>query len=411
MTLGRPGFGSFLSFWPSVLCGAAGFNQSLNFTVMVSLNCYIGGRKCAVAMSDDSIVLFSHSAKWDDGTRFANMLGWKFARRFSVVGFPGSLAEAAGRVASRLGLPYCCEGSYEFDQIRANIRKVTKHSRRSVVRSVPAEPVPVEPAVVVPVPEPVPVPVPVKSDEIKHAIFDDVCAMVRESVPVYLWGPAGSGKNHICEQIARELGLDFYYTNTVTQEYKLTGFMDAGGRYVETDFYRAFKNGGLFMLDEMDASCPDALIVLNSALANRYFAFPCGTVKAHPDFRVIAAGNTLGTGATEQYNGRTKIDAATLDRFLVEFMDYDPRVEVKLAAGNTEVLSFIRDLRRASKQTGVNVVLGYRAISKAVKFAKVFSPAKIIDTCICGFVQQDERRVLYGALSDKSNKYAAALVA
>lgn len=381
---------------------------------MKTLNSYIGGRKCAVALDGASIVLFSHSSRWDDGTRFANMLGWKFARRFPVAGLPGSLAEAAAYVGGLLALPVVVEGSSEYDAIRAAIRRVTKHSRRSGAAAkvpTPAEVVPVP--VPVPVPDPIPAPTRAKIDgEIYHKEFDKVVKFVEAGVPVYLYGPAGSGKNHICEQIAKYLGLDFYYTNTVTQEYKLTGFVDAGGVYQETNFFRAFKNGGLFMLDELDASCPDALICLNAALANRYFEFPgVGTVQAHPDFRVIAAGNTLGTGATEQYNGRTKIDAATLDRFIPDFLDYDPRVEAVLSRGNTELLEFIRDLRAAAGRTGVNIVCGYRAISKAVKFADVLSPVDVVNNCVAGFVQSDERRILYGALNNKSNRYAAALVA
>lgn len=69
------------------------------------------------------------------------------------------------------------------------------------------------------------------------------------------------------------MGLDFYFTNAVSQEYKLTGFIDANGKYQETQFYKAFTQGGLFFLDEMDASIPEVLVILNAAIANRYFDF------------------------------------------------------------------------------------------------------------------------------------------
>lgn len=63
-----------------------------------------------------------------------------------------------------------------------------------------------------------------------------------------------------------------------------------------SSMYKAFKYGGLFMLDEMDASIPEVLIILNAAIANRYFDFPApiGYVEAHPNFRVVSAGNTFG---------------------------------------------------------------------------------------------------------------------
>ena len=159
----------------------------------------------------------------------------------------------------------------------------------------------------------------VKVDGVQHEKFETVLKFVANNEPVFLTGAAGSGKNVLCKQVAQALGLDFYFTNAVTQEYKLTGFTDANGNYQPTQFYKAFTQGGVFMLDEMDASIPEVLIILNAAIANRYFDFPApiGYVEAHPNFRVIAAGNTTGNGADFEYVGRNQLDAASLDRFAV----------------------------------------------------------------------------------------------
>jgi hypothetical protein len=46
---------------------------------------------------------------------------------------------------------------------------------------------------------------------------------------------------------------------------------------------------------------------------------------------VCAAANTYGTGADALYVGRNQLDAATLDRFYVVEMDYDRKLEAKLA--------------------------------------------------------------------------------
>ncbi len=380
---------------------------------MKTLNCYIGGRKCAVAFDGDFVVLFSHSAGWSDGTRYPNMLGWKFARRFPFDAIP-TLQECAAFVGAYLHLPVVVDGTPEYAEIRANIRRVHRGKRNPGEPSPAPGPAPVEPIpapVEIPAPVPVPIPAPAPKNEIRHKEFDRILNAVK-LFPVYLYGPAGSGKNHLCEQIAAALNLDFYYTNTVTQEYKLTGFVDAGGNYQETNFYRAFKNGGLFMLDEMDASCPEALICINAALANGYFEFPgIGTVHAHKDFKIIAAGNTIGTGATEQYNGRTKIDAATLDRFVPISVDYDARVENKLSGGCSDLVEFVRDLRRAAAKTGVSLVAGYRCISKSAALLGAFTDKQIVESCICGFVDSDEKRILYGALNNKENRFARCLAA
>ena len=79
-------------------------------------------------------------------------------------------------------------------------------------------------------------------------------------------------------------------------------------------------------MDEMDASIPETLIILNAAIANRYFDFPNGKVSANPNFRVIAAGNTVGTGADNNYTGRYCLDRASLDRFAMVNIDYSEKI-------------------------------------------------------------------------------------
>ena len=109
----------------------------------------------------------------------------------------------------------------------------------------------------------------IELDGVQHEKFETIFKFVSLDEPVFLEGPAGSGKNVICQQVAKALGLNFYFSNAVTQEYKITGFTDANGTFHESQFYKAFKNGGLFMLDEMDASTPEVLVILNAAIANR----------------------------------------------------------------------------------------------------------------------------------------------
>lgn len=203
--------------------------------------------------------------------------------------------------------------------------------------------------------------------DVKHKEYDTIKACINANVPVYLEGPAGSGKNYTIKKIAEELELDFYFTNSVQQEYKITGFIDAGGVYHETEFYKAFKNGGLFFLDEMDASIPEALILLNAAIANGYFEFPNGKIDANENFRVIAAGNTYGKGANEQYNGRMVIDSATLDRFVMIHFDYDVNVELSIAKGDKGLVDFVYELRANNSNNGTNYIFSYRLIEYIVK--------------------------------------------
>ena len=209
-----------------------------------------------------------------------------------------------------------------------------------------------------------------------HEKFDEVLQIVNLDIPVYLTGKAGTGKNVICKQVAEALGLDFYFTNAVTQEYKLTGFIDANGKYQETQFYKAFTKGGVFFLDEMDGSIPEVLIILNAAIANRYFDFPIGKVEAHPNFRIIAAGNTLGTGADNNYTGRYCLDRASLDRFALINIDYSPKIEKAMALNNMDLVNFAHAFRKATDSMGIECLFSYRTINRIAKLEQVFSNLK-----------------------------------
>ena len=107
-------------------------------------------------------------------------------------------------------------------------------------------------------------------DGVLNPVFDDVVTLIAAKKNVYLFGPAGSGKNVLCGQVAEALGLKFYYQNTLLTKFDLSGFKYAVGDFEKTEFFEAFTNGGLFMLDEVDNSSAEALVALNAALANGY---------------------------------------------------------------------------------------------------------------------------------------------
>lgn len=247
--------------------------------------------------------------------------------------------------------------------------------------------------------------------EILHEQFDTICKFVANNEPVFLTGQAGTGKNVLCQQVAKALGLDFYFTNAVTQEYKITGFTDAMGVFHETQFYKAFKNGGLFMLDEMDASIPEVLIILNAAIANRYFDFPApiGYVEAHPNFRVVSAGNTYGLGANYDYVGRNQLDMASLDRFAMVRVDYSKAIELKVANGNEDLVNFCEDFRNASIKAGVRCVISYRAIGRLAKMEALFDLKDAIKTCLTKSLEKDDLNAIKSCMEVKSGKYYKAL--
>ena len=209
-----------------------------------------------------------------------------------------------------------------------------------------------------------------KQETIRHEKTDAVEICIKAGIPVYLYGPAGTGKTEIARTVSIDLNLDFYTMSKVQSAYDLSGFIDAHGKYQATEFYRAFTQGGIFLLDELDASAPDAVIALNSAIANGFYSFPTGRETAHPDFHVIATGNTSGYGADSTYTGREAVDGATLDRFAVITIDYDVRIERICASGDDSLVSFIHAYRKACADACIEVPVSYRGIKNIAKLVK-----------------------------------------
>lgn len=243
---------------------------------------------------------------------------------------------------------------------------------------------------------------------IQHEKFETVLKYLTADVPVFMSGAAGTGKSSIAKNAAKALGLDFYFSGAVNDIYKFTGFIDANGNYSKTQFYDFCVNGGVFFLDEMDASIPEVLVALNAAIANRYFDFPCGKVELNENCRFICAGNTYGNGADAQYTGRYQLDAATLDRFAVVEIDYSDEIFNAVTNGNKDLINFIRSLRKAAQNVGANLILSYRAAQNVTAMESVgLSTADCVKQCIAKGLSHDTAHMIAERLNG-SDKYTAA---
>ncbi len=194
----------------------------------------------------------------------------------------------------------------------------------------------------------------------QHKQFPMLVKALAAGCNVWLAGPAGSGKTTAAEAAAKALNLPFSFDGAMDTEYKVVGFTDAQGRIVSTAFRKAYTEGGVHLFDECDASLAPATLAINAALANGYAAFPDGMAKKHPNFRCIAAANTWGLGATFDYVGRNKLDAAFLDRFVSLTWEYDENLERALC-GDADWCTYVQNMRAKAKQKGVKVVISPRA--------------------------------------------------
>ena len=241
----------------------------------------------------------------------------------------------------------------------------------------------------------------VLKNDLYHQEFENIYKLIRIGLPVMLIGPTGSGKSVCAGQVAEALNLKMYYTNNASEEYKLLGFTDAHGKYKETQFYKAFKEGGLFFLDEIDNSHPSALLSLNSAIGsttngNIYMAFEDGEyTKAHKDFRIIAAANTWGNGASRMYCGRSELDSASLDRFIQIYFDYDHKIE-KSIINDDELLKYFWDFRRIINDLGIRHTVTTRNIDYASKLKEAgFTIEQILLYTVIKELDYEDMKIIY----------------
>lgn len=199
-----------------------------------------------------------------------------------------------------------------------------------------------------------------KKQGLYHYCVDDILKHLIINKAVYLVGPSGTGKTTMIQQIADLLGLEFYNVGFVADEFTaIKGYMDANGNFVKTPFYTAFKEGKILFFDEIDNSENKALIELNKFVSNigyEPYLFPNGEiVNPHPNFRVIAAGNTWGDGADQTYSTREQLDGSTIHRFKRIECNYDEKLERTLfTCDDDEMFAFCMAFRSALRDRDTN---------------------------------------------------------
>lgn len=222
----------------------------------------------------------------------------------------------------------------------------------------------------------------------------------------WLFGPAGSGKSTLAKQVAEAMNLPFYSVSSLQQKYELEGYTDAVGNLVETTFYKAAKEGGIFLFDEASTTSGEVQVAWNSMLANLWYNFPKeGMVTAHPDFHVIAADNTTGRGGNSTYSARFQVDASTLDRYTCVKVEYTDAHDLFMAENDTELVDFMKDLRKAIELARLTYTASPRAIKAIKTYQKLFDDdLEAFDLGLCSGWSSQDIKTLAARLSGE-NKY------
>ncbi len=201
-----------------------------------------------------------------------------------------------------------------------------------------------------------------------HPLLAELVNTLKSGWNVMLVGPAGSGKTTLADQASKVLGLNhghLCFSAGVSETWLYGRQLPTG--FIEAEFSRLYRDGGVFLADEMDAADANLLLSINTALANGVMYNPISGVKIprHKDFFFVGAANTFGKGQNSAYAGRNRLDAATLDRFIPIEVEYLAEIEEKICPVK-DLLDNVRALRDIIKKANGSDVISYRAFQKAI---------------------------------------------
>lgn len=233
----------------------------------------------------------------------------------------------------------------------------------------------------------------------RHAQLDELLATLKTQGLAYLVGAAGTGKSTLAMdacvdlfgvakdkwEFSEHFAQISFSPDTTSSE--MIGRCDVNGIYRCSEVVRVFRDGGVILFDEIDNADASMLVKLNTAIANGTIATPSGLVRRHKDAYIICTANTYGTGANAMYVGRTRLDAATLDRFVLSTIevDYDKNLEQNIMDGLTcgqrsALTGFVARVRKGIETNKLRRLCSTRFVVAATKWIMQGMPMDKIES-------------------------------
>ncbi|WP_369049137.1 CbbQ/NirQ/NorQ/GpvN family protein [Tenacibaculum sp. UWU-22] len=163
-----------------------------------------------------------------------------------------------------------------------------------------------------------------------------------QKLPILLKGPTGTGKSRFVEFMANKLDKNL---NTISC-HEETSSTDLIGRYIikgaetvwlDGPLTLAVKTGAILYLDEVAEARPDVIVAIHSLTDHRreLFIDKLGiTIKAHPDFMLVASFNP------GYQKGFKELKPSTRQRFVAISFEYPTeKTEVEILTNETSILT------------------------------------------------------------------------
>lgn len=255
------------------------------------------------------------------------------------------------------------------------------------------------------------------SRNLKHYKTDELIETLKTTGLAYLVGPAGTGKSTLAmDACVKMFGVpkdDWKFCEHFAQisfspdttSGEMVGRSDINGIFHKSEVVRVFCEGGLILFDEIDNADASMLVKLNTAIANGQFATPDGIVRRHKDTVIVCTANTYGTGPDAMYVGRSRLDAATLDRFTLSTIevDYDVKLEKKIASAIKDetnrawLIDFVRRVRKVIKDKHFRRLCSTRFVINAVKWLCAGKSTTFVeDRFLLGWTDNERKAVRVG---------------
>jgi nitric oxide reductase NorQ protein len=234
----------------------------------------------------------------------------------------------------------------------------------------------------------------------------------RNRIPVLLKGPTGTGKSRFVEFMAATLDKPLITVSC----HEETSSTDLIGRYlikgadtvwIDGPLVTAVKTGAMLYLDEVAEARPDVIVAIHPLTDHRreiYIDKLGETLKAHPDFMLVASYNP------GYQRGYKELKPSTRQRFTaISFRYPDPATEAEILVRETGVdaddarkLARIAEKIRNLKELGLTETVSTRLLVDAALLMHTGLPKRLsVRTAVIEPLSDEED--IIQALTDLAN--------